>query len=121
LTLSGFALITGVAQLGMAQDLSKAFSLVMTLLIGVGTAGLLTSSNLITQVGSPQVLRGRMAALSQIAFLGGGGFSGIIAALMVMAAGLPSTFATAGGIGIGIGIWGLWRKGKTVLEEFRSA
>ncbi|MFL0755074.1 MAG: MFS transporter [Prochlorococcus sp.] len=121
LTLSGFALITGVAQLGMAQDLSKAFSLVMTLLIGVGTAGLLTSSNLIAQVGSPQVLRGRMAALSQIAFLGGGGFSGIIAALMVMAAGLPSTFATAGGIGIGIAIWGLWRKGKTVLEEFRSA
>ncbi len=120
LTLSGFALITGVAQLGMAQDLSKGFSLAMTLVIGAGTAGLLSSCNLITQVGSPQVLRGRMAALSQIAFLGGGGLSGLAAALMVIKVGLPSTFATAGGIGIGIAIWGLWRKRQTVLEEFRS-
>ena len=34
----------------------------------------------ISQVGSPMVLRGRMAGLGQIAFLGGGGLSGLIAA-----------------------------------------
>ena len=123
LTLSGFALITAIAQLGMAQteNTPLAFSLTMTLLIGAGTAGLLSSCNMITQVGSPQVLRGRMAGLSQIAFLGGGGLSGLLAAQMVISTGLSTTFATAGGIGLGLALWGFWQKGRTVLEEVRSA
>ena len=76
---------------------------------------------MITQVGSPQVLRGRMAGLSQIAFLGGGGLSGLLAAQMVISTGISTTFATAGGIGLGLALWGFWQKGRTVLEEVRSA
>jgi hypothetical protein len=71
LTLGCFALITAVAQLGMASSKFVPIVLLMVWLIGAGTAGLLSSANLITQVGSEQVLRGRMAGLSQIAFFGG--------------------------------------------------
>jgi hypothetical protein len=119
-TLAGFALLTAVAQLGMARGGSVSFVLAMTLLIGAGTAGLLSSSNLITQVGSSQILRGRMAGLGQIAFLGGGGLSGLIAALLTISVGLQATFAITGGIGIALAMWEIWRRGDTVLKEVRS-
>ena len=120
LTLAGFGLTTALAQLGMARGGSTLFVLAMTLLIGAGTAGLLSSSNLITQVGAPQVLRGRMAGLSQIAFLGGGGLSGLIAAQLSISLGLATTFAITGGIGVVLALWEIWRRGETVLTEIRS-
>ena len=121
LTLGGFALITAVAQLGMASTSSVGISLVMTFLIGAGTAGLLSSCNLITQIGAPQVMRGRMAGLSQIAFLGGGGLSGLLAALLVMATSLSSTFAITGGIGAVLALLWIVRRGDRRLEPIRSA
>ena len=121
LTLGGFALITAVAQLGMASTSSVGISLVMTFLIGAGTAGLLSSCNLITQIGAPQVMRGRMAGLSQIAFLGGGGLSGLLAALLVMATSLSSTFAITGGIGAVLALLWIVQRGDRRLEPIRSA
>jgi hypothetical protein len=53
----------------------RAFPALGALLLGAGTAGLLAGSSLILQVGAPMALRGRMAGLGQIAFLGGGGVS----------------------------------------------
>ena len=120
LTLAGFGLVTAVAQLGMARGGTVPFILFMTLLIGAGTAGLLSSSNLITQVGSSQILRGRMAGLSQIAFLGGGGISGLIAAQLSISVGLPTTFAISGGIGVVLALMEIRRRGSTVLTEIRS-
>ena len=120
LTLAGFGLVTAVAQLGMARGGTVPFILFMTLLIGAGTAGLLSSSNLITQVGSSQILRGRMAGLSQIAFLGGGGISGLIAAQLSISVGLPTTFAISGGIGVVLALMEIRRRGSTVLREVRS-
>ena len=83
LGLSG--LITGLAQVGLAirgigLPWPQAWGLSMAFLIGLGTAALLAGTNLIIQVHAPQVLRGRMAGLGQIAFLGGGGLSGLAAA-----------------------------------------
>ena len=120
LTLAGFGLVTAVAQLGMARGGTVPFILFMTLLIGAGTAGLLSSSNLMTQVGSSQILRGRMAGLSQIAFLGGGGISGLIAAQLSISAGLSTTFAISGGIGVVLALMEIRRRGSTVLREIRS-
>ena len=120
LTLAGFGLVTAVAQLGMARGGTVPFILFMTLLIGAGTAGLLSSSNLMTQVGSSQILRGRMAGLSQIAFLGGGGISGLIAAQLSISVGLPTTFAVTGGIGVVLALIEIRRRGSTVLKEIRS-
>jgi MFS family permease len=79
-------------------------SLAMTFLIGAGTACLLAGTNLIAQVGAPQVLRGRMAGLGQIAFLGGGGLSGIVAALLTMRLGLIWCFALLGLAGLAMGV-----------------
>lgn len=116
LTLGGFGLITAIAQLGMAGTNGIEINLAMTFLIGAGTAGFLSSCNLITQIGSPQVMRGRMAGLSQIAFLGGGGLSGLLAALLVMATSLSTTFAITGGIGLALAVLWITRRGGRVLE-----
>ena len=116
LTLGGFGLITALAQLGMAGTNGIEINLAMTFLIGAGTAGFLSSCNLITQIGSPQVMRGRMAGLSQIAFLGGGGLSGLLAALLVMATSLSTTFAITGGIGLALAVLWITRRGGRVLE-----
>jgi hypothetical protein len=77
-------------------------------------------------VGSPLVLRGRMAGLGQIAFLGGGGFSGLIAAGLVMRVGLPATFALMGSVGLALGLleltsrWGL-RLNPVDSDQFDAA
>ena len=107
--------ITGLAQVGLGASRGAVSGLAMTFVIGAGTAGLLAGTNLIAQVGSPQRIRGRMAGLSQIAFLGGGGLSGILAALLTMAWGLGPTAALLGGIGLGLGILELVRRGSTRL------
>jgi hypothetical protein len=81
----------------------------MSFLIGAGTACLLAGTNMISQVGAPQVLRGRMAGLGQIAFLGGGGVSGLLAALLTLRLGMPSCFALLGLAGLAMGVWELSR------------
>ena len=115
LTLGGFALVTAIAQLGMARTTGVGFSLAMAFLIGAGTAGLLSSCNLITQIGSPQEMRGRMAGLSQIAFLGGGGISGLLAALLVKTTSLSTAFGLTGGLSVAVAlIWMRQQGGKTL-------
>lgn len=121
LTLSGFGLVTSLAQLGMASSPGPIGCLAMAFLIGAGTAGLLSSCNLITQVGAPQVIRGRMGAMSQIAFLGGGGASGLVAAWVVMATDLTTTFALTGGVGTILAVLWMYRRGGRVLDPLRSA
>jgi hypothetical protein len=81
----------------------------MSFLIGAGTACLLAGTNMISQVGAPPVLRGRMAGLGQIAFLGGGGLSGLMAALLTMRLGMLTCFAMLGLAGLAMGLWELSR------------
>jgi MFS family permease len=116
LLLGGCTLLTALAQLGMAATNSTPLSLAMTFLIGAGTASLLAGVNLISQVGAPMVLRGRMAGLGQIAFLGGGGISGLLAALLTEHIGLRACFGLLGGIGLVLGVLELWRRGRLRLQ-----
>jgi len=119
--LGGCTVLTAVAQLGMAwsavhggEGWREPLSLAMAFLIGAGTAGLLAGTNLIGQMGAPMALRGRMAGLSQIAFLGGGGLSGLLAATLTGALGLTATFTVLGMAGLAVGIGELgsrWRLG----------
>jgi hypothetical protein len=78
--------------------------------------------NLIGQVGAPMAIRGRMAGLGQIAFLGGGGLSGLVAAGLTSSLGLPACFALLGGSGLVIGVSELVRHGGLRLTpgELRS-
>jgi hypothetical protein len=109
--------ITALGQLGMAIEGPRSWSLAMAFLIGAGTASLLAGTNLIIQVHAPQVLRGRMAGLGQIAFLGGGGLSGLLAAGLseTLPGGLWSCFGLLGGAGAALGSLELLRQGKTRL------
>ncbi|MEA5443372.1 MFS transporter [Cyanobium gracile] len=117
LLLGGCAVLVALAQLGMAAATRGTAALAMALLIGAGTAGLLAGSNLILQVGAPMALRGRMAGLGQIAFLGGGGVSGLLAATLAMSLGLPATFALLGGLGLVVGVLELGRNGALRLRS----
>jgi len=106
LLLGSCTLLTGLAQLGFSLHGAQAWGLAMAFLIGAGTACLLAGTNLIIQVHAPQVLRGRMAGLGQIAFLGGGGISGLAAALFtgLMPGGLWGTLALLGSLGAVLGL-----------------
>jgi MFS family permease len=121
--LGGCCAITALAQLGMAQALgartgaSIPLGLTMSFVIGAGTAAILAGTNLISQVASPLELRGRMAGLGQIAFLGGGGLSGLIAAAMTRALGLANTFAILGLAGLAVGLTELARRHNLRLEH----
>jgi hypothetical protein len=117
LLLGGCAVVVALAQLGMAAASGGTVALGMALLIGAGTAGLLAGSSLILQVGAPMALRGRMAGLGQIAFLGGGGVSGLLAAAMAMTLGLQATFALLGGLGLVVGVLELARNGALRLRS----
>lgn len=122
LLIGSCTLVTAVAQLGMAAANGQpALQLAMTFLIGAGTACLLAGANLIGQIGAPMELRGRMAGLGQIAFLGGGGLSGIGAALLSQRIGLNATFGLLGSIGLALGMLELIRRGKLRLAPIRSA
>ncbi|MCP9772485.1 MFS transporter [Synechococcus sp. Tobar12-5m-g] len=116
LLLGGCTLLTSLAQLGMALPAGGNFKLAMTFCIGAGTAGLLAGSNVITQVASAPVLRGRMAGLGQIAFLGGGGLSGLLAAGLSLRLGLQATFAVMGGVGMALAVWELIHRPRTLLR-----
>ena len=116
LLLGSCTLLTALAQLGMANSAGRlAVQLVMTFMIGAGTACLLAGTNLMGQVGAPMALRGRMAGLGQIAFLGGGGLSGIAAALLSQRIGLGGTFALLGAIGLVLGLGELLLQGRSRL------
>ena len=117
LLLGSCLVVTALAQLGMAFSAGLAMSLTMTFLIGAGTACLLSGANLISQIGAPMVLRGRMAGLGQIAFLGGGGLSGLLAAALSMRVGLSATFAVMGSAGLVLGITELIRRGGLRLRS----
>ena len=122
--LLGFCtLITGLAQLGIASSSNAALGLAMTFVIGAGTASLLAGTNLIAQIGSSQRIRGRMAGLSQIAFLGGGGLSGLLAAGLTLTWGLGACFGLLGAVGCALGAGELIRHHRTRLAavSFRSA
>jgi MFS family permease len=116
LLLGGSALVTALAQLGMAASNGKPqWGLAMAFLIGAGTAVLLSGCNLMAQVGAPQVLRGRMAGLSQIAFLGGGGLSGLITAALAMHWNLCGAVGLMGALGTALAAVELLHRGKRRL------
>ena len=115
LLLGASALISGLAQVGLGLNPHAFWGLFMAFLIGAGSACLLSGTNLIIQVHSPQVLRGRMAGLGQIAFLGGGGLSGLLAAGMSLQTGLWPSFVVRGTLGTALGLWELLNQRNTRL------
>lgn len=117
LLLGSCLLLTAGAQVGMAWSSQPSVKLAMGFLIGAGTACLLAGSNLIVQIGAPMVLRGRMAALHQIACLGGAGLSGLLAALLSEQVGLDRTFALLGLAGLGLALQELVRAGGLRLKS----
>ncbi len=120
LLLGTCVLITGMAQVGMGASRSKLVALAMAWLIGAGTASLLAGVNLISQVGSPMVLRAGwpVSARSPSSVAG---LSGLIAAALSLWIGLPATFVWLGGLGVALGLWELTRRAGLRIPEPRAS
>jgi len=119
LLLGSCTAVTGLAQLAMAGAGLRGVvwvGLLGTFTIGAGTAALLAGMNMISQVGAPLEIRGRMAGLAQIAFLGGGGISGVLAALITRQADLSTSFALLGAVALALGTVELLRSGGLRLS-----
>ena len=58
-----------------------------------------------------------MAGLAQVAFLGGGGLSGLLAACLTLLYGLQACFALLGGLGLVIALLELRSRGSQRLEQ----
>ncbi len=108
--LGSASLITGLAQLLLTGlPLLTAWGIpgvpyLGAILIGFGTAALLAGSNIITQARSPLETRGRIAALNQIASLGGGGLSSLMAGALVSRLGLQTSLGLLGAAGVTVAL-----------------
>lgn len=99
--------VTAIAQVGFALQPPDWLALVLASWIGFGTAGLLAGANIIGQALSPWEYRGRVAGLTQIATLGGGGVSSLLAGGLISQLGLGITMAVLGCSGLLVaGIYG---------------
>jgi len=58
-----------------------------------------------------------MAGLGQIAFLGGGGFSGLMAAGLLERYGMGTTFGLLGSLGLVLGVAELLQRGRLRLRS----
>ena len=78
----GTTLLLGVAGLAMAWAPNLALALVWAVPLGIGGAGFISGGNGIIQQQSPPDMRGRLLALTAVAFLGstpiGGPITGVI-------------------------------------------
>ena len=68
--MSGMGLLLGVAGLGLAWSPSGQIALITAPLMGLGGAGFVAAMNSITQQECPPDMRGRILALTAVAFLG---------------------------------------------------
>lgn len=80
--MAGNGLLLGVAGLGLAWAPTALTAMLVAPLVGLGGAGFVASMNAITQQECPPDMRGRILALTAVAFLGsypiGGPITGIV-------------------------------------------
>jgi len=78
----GLGLLLGVAGMGLAWSPTGTTALLVAPLVGLGGAGFVASMNAITQQECPPDMRGRILALTAVAFLGsypiGGPITGVV-------------------------------------------
>lgn len=80
--MAGNGLLLGVAGLGLAWSPTALLAMLVSPLVGLGGAGFVASMNAITQQECPPDMRGRILALTAVAFLGsypiGGPITGVV-------------------------------------------
>ena len=80
--MAGNGFLLGLATIGLAWSPDPVLALLVSVPVGLAGAGFVTSMNAITQQECPPVMRGRILALTAVAFLGsypiGGPITGIV-------------------------------------------
>lgn len=91
--MAGMGAILGVAQLGLAWAPSGLVAIAVGPVMGLGAAGFVAAMNSITQQECPPDMRGRILALTAVAFLGSYPIGGPLTGLVADTVGLPWSLA----------------------------
>lgn len=107
-------IVLGVANIGMAWSPNVWIAFVWAIPLGVGGVAMITSVNAITQQESPPDMRGRLLALTAVAFLGSTPIGGPITGFIADAVSVQWSLAYGGIIALASGVYmmvWMWRKG----------
>jgi MFS family permease len=104
----GSTLMLGVAGPFIAWSPNVAWAAVFALPLGFGGAGFLAAVNSITQVESPPDMRGRLLALTAVAFLGSTPVGGPITGVVADTFGAEWSLAYGSLITIVVVVWAAW-------------
>jgi MFS family permease len=104
----GSTLMLGVAGPFIAWSPNVAWAVVFALPLGFGGAGFLAAVNSITQVESPPDMRGRLLALTAVAFLGSTPVGGPITGVVADTFGAEWSLAYGSLITIVVVVWAAW-------------
>jgi MFS family permease len=107
-------MVLGVSNIGMAWSPNVWIAFVWAIPLGIGGVSVITAVNAITQQESPPDMRGRLLALTGVAFLGstpiGGPITGFIAELVTVQWSLAYGGITSLASGVYMMMW-MWKKG----------
>ncbi len=107
-------MVLGVANIGMAWSPNVWIAFLWAIPLGIGGVSVITAVNAITQQESPPDMRGRLLALTGVAFLGstpiGGPITGFIAELVTVQWSLAYGGITSLASGVYMMMW-MWKKG----------
>ncbi|CAE7369485.1 mefA [Symbiodinium sp. KB8] len=111
--MAGMGAILGVAQLGLAWAPSGFVAIGVGPIMGLGAAGFVAAMNSITQQECPPDMRGRILALTAVAFLGSYPIGGPLTGLVADTVGLPWSLAYGAVISL-VAVGGLvwWALGR---------
>jgi MFS family permease len=107
-------LVLGVANIGMAWSPNVWVAFVWAIPLGVGGAAMIASANSITQQESPPDMRGRLLALTAVAFLGSTPIGGPITGFIADSISVQWSLAYGGFISLAAGVYmmmWMWKKG----------
>ena len=107
-------MVLGVANIGMAWSPNVWVAFVWAIPLGVGGAAMIASANSITQQESPPDMRGRLLALTAVAFLGSTPIGGPITGFIADSISVQWSLAYGGFISLAAGVYmmmWMWKKG----------
>lgn len=109
------AAVLGVSNLGMAWSPTVWVAFIWAIPLGIGGAVMITSANSITQQESPPDMRGRLLALTAVAFLGSTPIGGPITGFIADAVSVQWSLAYGGVISLGAGLYMMvWMRMKGI-------
>lgn len=113
-------LVLAVSNIGMAFSPNVWVAFVWAIPLGLGGAAMMAGITSLTQQESPPEMRGRMLALTAVAFLGSTPVGGPVTGLIADTVSAEWSLAYGGSIALVCGVWMLWWTAKLKHRDGRA-